>query len=127
EVLIHCAPLPAEQLNLAVPLCEDRQTISDHFGEAPFFRRVSVCPSDGEVTADIIVANPFCHKEKAKGIAVANWLLENGLNVMIVRQDLAGKGPGFVLGNAEVEIVVRTETDATDALNQTMTNVEKWQ
>ena len=127
EVLIHCAPLPAEQLNLAVPLCEDRQTISDHFGEAPFFRRVSVYPSDGDVTSDTIVANPYCQKEKAKGIAVANWLLENGLNVMIVRQDLGGKGPGFVLGNAEVEIVVRTETDATDALNQTMTNVEKWQ
>lgn len=34
------------------------------------------------------------------GIKVANWLLEQGLDMMIVRKELGGKGPGYVLGNA---------------------------
>ena len=36
--------------------------------------------------------------------------------MMIVRQDLAGKGPGFVLGNADCEILVVSESDADAAL-----------
>ncbi len=99
-----------------VLLDADRQTISKHFGEAPFFRLVTVHSSDLMVTVDTTLSNPFMNAEKAKGIKVANWLLESGLNLMIVRQDLAGKGPGFVLGNADCEVLVVSESDADAAL-----------
>ena len=116
HVLIHYEPCQKEYLIIGLPLAVDRRTISDHFGEAPFFRLVTVRSSDLMVTADATLSNPFIKTEKAKGIKVANWLLERGLDMMIVRQDLAGKGPGFVLGNADSEILVVSESDADEAL-----------
>jgi hypothetical protein len=47
---------------------------------------------------------------------VANWLLENGLDVLISHHDQSGKGPGFVLGNAGAEILLTKETNAEKAL-----------
>ncbi|MCK4622092.1 MAG: cation diffusion facilitator family transporter [Desulfuromonadales bacterium] len=125
HVLIHYEPCQKDHLILGVPLCGDRQAISEHFGEAPFFRLLTVRPHDGTITADSILSNPYIHEEKAKGIKVANWLLEAGLDVMIVRQDIAGKGPGFVLGNADVEILVVSETDTETALAMVKADLEK--
>ena len=116
HVLVHYEPQKKDHLLLAIPLEDDRRTISEHFGEAPFFRLVTLLPGDGTITADSILTNPLVHEAKAKGIKVANWLLEQGLDMMIVRTELDGKGPGYVLGNAEVEILVVPETDADTAL-----------
>ncbi len=116
HVLIHYEPCQKEHLVMGLPLSADRQTISEHFGEAPFFRLVTLHSSDLVVTVDTTLSNPYINEEKAKGIKVANWLLESGLDMMIVRQDLAGKGPGFVLGNADCEVLVVSENDADVAL-----------
>lgn len=43
-------------------------------------------------------------------------MLENGLDVLISLRDQAGKGPGFVLGNGGVEILLTKETNAEKAL-----------
>lgn len=125
HVLIHYEPCQKDNLILGVPLCGDRQTISEHFGEAPFFRLLTVHPHDGTITADSVLTNPLVHEAKAKGIKVANWLLEQGLDMMIVLKELGGKGPGYVLGNAEVEILVVTETDADTALATIKAELER--
>jgi predicted Fe-Mo cluster-binding NifX family protein len=124
HVLVHYEPCQKDKMTLGIPLCEDRQTISEHFGEAAFFRILTVRPHDGTVTADSILSNPYIHEEKAKGIKVANWLLEAGLDVVIVREDIAGKGPGFVLGNAGAEVLVVPETDAEKALEAVKADME---
>jgi cation diffusion facilitator family transporter len=124
HVLIHYEPRQKDHLTLGVPLCEDRQTISGHFGEAAFFRLLTIRPHDGTVTADSTLSNPYIHEEKAKGIKVANWLLEAGLDVMIVHEDIAGKGPGFVLGNAGAEVLVVIESDAERALEMVKADME---
>ena len=49
---------------------------------------------------------------------MANWLLEQGLDIIIVRRDISEMGPGYVLGNAGVEIIVVSETDADTAFSQ---------
>jgi len=116
HVLIHYEPCQKKHLVMGLPLSADRRTISEHFGEAPFFRLVTLHSSDLVVTVDTTLSNPYINEEKAKGIKVANWLLESGLDMMIVRQDLAGKGPGFVLGNADCEVLVVSENDADVAL-----------
>ncbi len=36
--------------------------------------------------------------------------------MLIVRKDLTGKGAGFALGNADVEILITREIDADKAL-----------
>ena len=71
---------------------------------------------DHEIISDAILKNSFIREEKAKGMKVANWLLDKGLDRLVVRRDLTGKGPGFVLGNAGVEIFLTGETDAAQAL-----------
>ncbi|MBN2428068.1 MAG: cation diffusion facilitator family transporter [Deltaproteobacteria bacterium] len=124
HVSIHYGPRCKMTLKVGVPLCEDRQTISEHFGEAPYFRLVSMFKEkpDGQ---DSILANPWVHEEKGKGIKVANWLLEQGLDIMIVRKDISEMGPGYVLGNAGVEIILVSETDANAAYSQVMAEMEK--
>jgi cation diffusion facilitator family transporter len=120
HVVIHFQPLQKRETIFAVPLDHDKQTISLHFGEAPFFRLVTVLHQNGENTmsADSLYSNPFSQEEKAKGIKVANWLLEKSTDILIVRQDLTGKGPAFVLGDAEASIIVTNEPDADKALSQ---------
>ncbi len=102
HVQVHSAPQRKDTLTLAMPLAADRSTLSRHFGEAPYFRLVKLDPRTGEIRADHFLSNPHEHLEKAKGIKVAGWLLEQELDMIVVLQDLGGKGPGFVLGNAEV-------------------------
>ncbi|MBN2333025.1 MAG: cation diffusion facilitator family transporter [Deltaproteobacteria bacterium] len=118
HVIIHYQPWHKDYLILGVPLEENRQLISEHFGEAPFFRLTTFLPLDGSVVADTILQNPYILEEKGKGIKVANWLLEQGLEIILVRHDLAGKGPGFVLGNADTEILVIADKDAETALTR---------
>ena len=83
RILIHCQPQQRKQIVFAVPLRDDRKTISDHFGEAPYFQLVSIRTYDGQIIDDKVMPNPHQNEAKAKGIKVANWLLENGLNTFV--------------------------------------------
>lgn len=116
RVLIHFQPMEQKIRIFGLPLCEDKLTISDHFGEAPFFRLLQVQGKEITITGESLLANPYLYEEKAKGIKVANWLLEHNLDVLIVHHDQAGRGPGFVLGNAGAEILLTQETSVEKAL-----------
>lgn len=116
RVLIHYQPQQRDQLTLAVPVMEDRQTISEHFGEAPLFFLLMFRPHDGTTTAEHILSNPFIREEKRKGIKVANWLLNQGVDILITNKDQTGKGSGLALGNAGVEILLTREMDARKAV-----------
>lgn len=116
RILIHYQPRQAEHLTLGTPLTEDRRTISDHFGEAPAFKLITVQPDKGSVLEEHLLANPFLHEKKGKGIKVAQWLLQSRLDVLVVRKPQDGKGPGYVFGNAGVKILLTSESDADNAL-----------
>ncbi|MBU0663591.1 MAG: cation diffusion facilitator family transporter [Proteobacteria bacterium] len=116
RVLIHFQSRQQELLTFGIPLAEDRLTISEHFGEAPFFRLSRIQRAEGEIVEDNVLNNPYLHEEKAKGIKVAKWLLEHGLDVLISNHDHSGKGPGFVLGNGGAEILLTKESNAEKAL-----------
>jgi cation diffusion facilitator family transporter len=124
RVLIHFQPQPKEQLTIAIPLAEDRETISEHFGGAPCFLLLTLQTRGGTTIADHILENPFLQEEKGKGIKVAEWLVAKGLDVLIARQDQAGKGPSFVLGNSGAEILLTQETEADKALAEACRQLE---
>ncbi len=46
------------------------------------------------VTEDSLLNNPFAHGEKGRGINVADWLLDYGLDQIIVNKNLGGKARG---------------------------------
>ena len=125
RILIHFQPKQRELLVVGIPLDHDKQTVSDHFGEAPYFRLVTLRQQTNEIEEERLLKNPFLKEEKAKGIKVANWLLDHGLDILISRHDQTGKGPGFVLGNAGSEIVLTKEERAEEAMARVRLDMAK--
>jgi cation diffusion facilitator family transporter len=121
RVLIHYQPQNKEQRTYVIPVANDRKTISKHFGAAPFFQFFTLQTKNSKAIFEEVLKNPFLHEEKGKGIKVAEWLLENGLDVLIAHLDQTGKGPSFVLGNSGAEIMLTEETEVEKILNRIKT------
>lgn len=105
RMLIYSEPGKRENVVVAVALESDKETASKHFGEAPLFYLAVVRASDGEIVEERFVANPFLNDQKAKGIKVGKWLLQKGMDRLYTAKDLAGRGAGYVLSDAGVEVV----------------------
>jgi cation diffusion facilitator family transporter len=109
RVLIHAEPMERTHLRYAAPLADAEGTISPHFGEAPTFGLVTIRLENGRVEERRTLDNPFLEEERAKGIKVAEWLVDENVNVVFIRESLRGKGPVYVFRDAVVEM---RETEA---------------
>jgi len=78
--------------------------ISRHFGEAPCFSIVHVRRKDRTIEKHEIVENPFRAVETAKGIRVAERLIEQGVQHVGMKEDVSRKGPGYVLSNGGAKL-----------------------
>jgi len=58
-----------------------------------------------------VIANPHQHVTKGKGLTVANFLVTFKPDIVATREDLAGKGPGYVFADGGIET---EQTDAHD-------------
>ncbi len=105
RVLIHAEPMACTHLRCAVPLADLNGLLSEHFGEAPYFALATARLADQKVEGQEIVANSHTDVPKAKGIRVAEWLVEQKVDVLLMHEDLQGKGPIYVFGEAGVEIL----------------------
>jgi cation diffusion facilitator family transporter len=103
RVRIHYEPQVRTHLRYAVPLAEPQGTVSEHFGESPFFALVTVRLADAQIEQQQILSNPHQEVEKAKGIRVAEWLVGLKTDVVLLREDVRGKGPAYVFADAGVE------------------------
>jgi cation diffusion facilitator family transporter len=102
RVSLHIEPRRREILHVAVPLASPAGDISSEFGEAPFFGLAEVRTADAQVVRQDVVENPCRGIEKQKGILVAEWLVGQGIDVLITVRDV-NKGPSYVLREAGVE------------------------
>ena len=59
--------------------------------------------ADGQVERQEVLANPHQAVEKAKGIRVGEWLVGLKTDVVLLREDVQGKGPAYVFADAGVE------------------------
>jgi len=119
RVLIHAEPIERTHLRYAIPLSDTAGALSEHFGEAPYFALVTVRLADGAIEEQQIVTNPHQAVEKAKGIRVAEWLVAQKVDVVLVRESLRGRGPVYVFGEAGVEMRETTATTLEEALTET--------
>jgi cation diffusion facilitator family transporter len=103
RVLLHFEPQVRTHLTYAVPLKDAAGSISEHFGEAPYFALVTIRTNDGRIEHQEILANPHTKIERAKGIRVSEWLVSLKTDVVLLREDLQGKGPAYVFADAGVE------------------------
>ena len=106
RVVIHYEPQVLQDLLIAVPLADMTGKISPHFGEAPYFALARLRLADGEIERQEVIANPHTAVTKAKGIRVAEWLVNQKVDVLVVREDLHKKGPAYVFADAGVEVRV---------------------
>ena len=104
RVLIHAEPVQRTHRRYALPLADPNGALSEHFGEAPYFALLQVRLADGAVEEQRILANPFLEEDKAKGIQVAEWLVEQKADTVLLKEDLRGKGPVYVFGDAGIEL-----------------------
>jgi cation diffusion facilitator family transporter len=104
RVSIHYEPAKREYTEYAVPLASREGEISGHFGSAPFIGTWNKKMNEDAILSQQILDNPFLETEKGKGIKLAEFLAEKGVNVLYVRKPFEGKGPKYVFSNYEVEV-----------------------
>jgi len=120
RVLIHVEAPASPYVRYAVPLANREGKVSQHFGEAPFFALVTARRSDGAIEEQVIVSNPHCAEERAKGIRVAEWLVAQKIDVVLSREDVSRKGPAYVLREAGVILRVTECQTIGEAIRPTV-------
>jgi cation diffusion facilitator family transporter len=116
RVLIHYEPQVRTHVRYAVPLADTQGTISEHFGESPYFALVTIRLADAHVERQEVLANPHQAVEKAKGIRVAEWLVGLKADTVLLREDVQGKGPAYVFADAGVDTWLTQATTLTEAI-----------
>jgi cation diffusion facilitator family transporter len=116
RVLIHAEPMERTHLRYAVPLDDSGGTLSEHFGDAPYFALARVRLADGKIEEREVIANPYVEEEKARGILVAEWLVAQKVDIVVVRESLRGKGPVYVFRDSGVKLVHTAAGTADEAL-----------
>jgi cation diffusion facilitator family transporter len=116
RVLVHVEPAPSASIRYAVPLADAGGTVSLHFGDAPYFALVTIRRADGVIEAHEVIGNPWRSEERAKGIRVAEWLITHKIDVVLLKEDVRGRGPAYVLQDAGVEQRRTEATTVSEAL-----------
>ncbi len=114
HVLIHYEPIRKETIIFAVPLMEDKETISEHFGEAPYFSIITLRAKDGAIVKQERLSNLYLREEEGKGIRVSEWLVQKGVDKIFTKKSFEGKGPFYVFSNARVEMIITTKKSLHD-------------
>jgi len=120
RVRVHYEPRIRTQVQYAVPLADHAGVVSQHFGEAPLFALVTVRTADGQAERQELLANPHQDAEKAKGIRVAEWLVGLKADVVVLREDVRGKGPAYIFADAGVETLLTEATTLPEVLAEQM-------
>ena len=118
SVTVHFHPQAPHRLRLAVPLQDLKGRLSHHFGEAPYFAFVEILRTDGRVEQQRILANSYLNMERGKGIKVAEWLVEEKVDHVLVAEDIKNKGPGYVFANAGISVQLSSREDLSQALEE---------
>jgi cation diffusion facilitator family transporter len=127
RVLIHYEPEAKTQLRYAVPLSDSRGEISQHFGESPYFALVDVDTRTNKVIRQEVMENPHLTLKKGKGIKVAQFLLGQKPGIVVTRENLTGKGPGYAFADAGVETRKTKIRDVDELLNQLLSGSSEQQ
>lgn len=104
RVVIHYEPQKRTHLRVAIPVMEDRQTVSHHFGESPYFLLCTVHLANMSIADRNMVENPYASVDKAKGIKAAEWLTGLKIDAVLLPGDAKRKAPAYVFGDAGIEM-----------------------
>jgi len=103
RVVIHYEPEVRTSFKYGIPLQDPGGAMSEHLGKAPYFALIELSAHDGSLLRQEILANRYGSEEKQKGLLVARMLVEEGVDVLFLKESLEGKGPSYVLADGGVE------------------------
>jgi cation diffusion facilitator family transporter len=121
RVLIHYEPQVKTSFIYGVPLRNTGGAVSGHLGKAPYFALVELRVEDGALLRQEILANPHRELEKQKGLEVAKMLVGKGVDIILVKESLEGKGPAYVFAEAGVQ----TRLTQAETLEQILAELGK--
>ncbi|MGE0657945.1 MAG: cation diffusion facilitator family transporter [Reyranellaceae bacterium] len=104
RILLHLEPPTPTRLRYALPLADLSGTISQHFGEAPYFAFVTLDRASGAIHEQNIRTNVHRAEERAKGLRVAEWLAREKVDRVVVPRSLEGRGPAYVFRDSGIEL-----------------------
>lgn len=107
----------------AVPLEEGGQTVSVHFGEAPTFRLLEVGIPTGDILSRETLGNPFSAVSKGKGVKVAEFLAQQEVELLLVRESLEGKGSHYALEAQGILEIFRPEVESLEDAERSLSEL----
>lgn len=116
RVLIHYEPSTQISLRYAVPLQDPLGILAEHFGESPYFALVEIDIRENRLEKQEIVANPYRDLTKGKGLKVASFLIGHKTDVILTKESLNGKGPGYAFSEAGVQTSITTAKSLGDLI-----------
>jgi cation diffusion facilitator family transporter len=105
RVLVHYEPQDLASLRYAFPLTTPEGVVSEHLGDAPYFALITRRSANGAIEKQEVIANPHRDLTEAKGIRVAEWLVSQKVDRVVLKEDFPGKGPGYVFADAGVQVL----------------------
>jgi cation diffusion facilitator family transporter len=125
KILIHYEPEHKNVEIVATPLDvkdgespNEKSSISQHFGDAPYFAIIDRDFSLKKVFIRSYMENPFKDVEKKKGVRVAEFLLEHAVDEVRSRVDFEGKGSGYALEAMNIAIVTTSANTLGEMIEQ---------
>lgn len=115
RVTIQYQPIQRSSLRYAIALQDASGALSEHFGESPYFAIVDIDRKRKDIRRQETVANPYRNLAKGKGLKVSRFLLAYKPDIVVCKESLAGKGPGYAFAEAGVE-TAQTETESLEEL-----------
>jgi predicted Fe-Mo cluster-binding NifX family protein len=120
RALIHVEPVNKPVRRFALPLNDHNNAVSQHFGTAPVFLMRDLRIPEGDLLNNSSVSNPFADAPRGRGLKVAQWLIEQQVDVLVTADDVRDKGPGYALGDAGIEVIVIDATVLDEAWENAM-------
>ena len=118
RVVIHYEPQVKTSLIYGVPLSDPSGTVSEHLGKASYFALVELKVDGASLVRQEIVVNPYQADEKQKGLQVARMLVDQGVDVLLLKESLEGKGPSYVLADGGVETKITGAGTLSEILSE---------
>lgn len=118
KITIHYEPKIRTHDIIALPLADRSGSVSSHFGEAPWFAVLHIHRDRRTTDRETIMANPHHSVQTAKGLRVAEWLAEQGITHVGIKEDVSHKGPGYVLSSAGITISRISSGHVDDAVRE---------
>jgi cation diffusion facilitator family transporter len=116
SVFVHYSHDLPERVSLVIPTDEQGETISTHFGKSTHLTFFTYERESGRLSNKQTEKNQFGDDMEHRGINLALYLIDRGIDSVCCREDLHDKGPGLMFYRFGIDVRKTEETDMASLL-----------